>query len=46
LHEQGFFERHDDPDDRRRAYIGLSVKGREAMRRYVSAVKRAGLGIA
>lgn len=43
LHEAGLFERQADPTDRRRAYIGLSVKGLEGMRSYASAVKRAGL---
>lgn len=43
MHEAGLFERQADPEDRRRAYILLSAKGLEAMRGYVSAVKRAGL---
>jgi hypothetical protein len=46
MHDAGLFQRHADPSDRRRAYIGLSQKGVEAMRGYVLAVKRAGLGIA
>ena len=46
LHEAGLFERQADPSDRRRAYIGLSAKGFEAMRSYASAVKRAGLSLA
>jgi len=45
LHEAGLFERQADPSDRRRAYIGLSAKGLEGMRGYVSATKRAGLGL-
>ena len=43
LHEAGLFERRADPSDRRRAYVGLSEKGSEGMRAYVSAVKRSGL---
>ncbi len=43
LHEAGLFERQADPTDRRRAYIGLSAEGFEAMKRYAGAVKRAGL---
>ena len=43
MHDAGLFERRADPGDRRRAYIGLSAKGWEGMRAYVSAVKRAGL---
>jgi len=46
LHDAGLFERHADPADRRRAYIGLSAKGQEGMRNYVAAVKRQGLSIA
>lgn len=45
MHETGLFERHADPSDRRRAYIALSDKGADAMRAYVSAAKRAGLGL-
>lgn len=45
MHDAGLFERHADPSDRRRAYIGLSAKGLEGMRAYVSAAKRAGLGL-
>ena len=45
MHDAGLFERQADPSDRRRAYIGLSAKGLEGMRAYVSAVKRAGLGL-
>jgi hypothetical protein len=37
--------READPIDRRRAHIALSPQGVEAMRNYVAAVKRAGLGI-
>jgi hypothetical protein len=45
LHEAGLFARQADPSDRRRAYIGLSAKGLEGMRGYVSAAKRAGIGL-
>jgi len=43
LHGAGLFERHADPNDRRRAYIALSQKALDGMRSYVRAVKRAGL---
>lgn len=43
LHEAGLFDRHADPADRRRAYIGLSAKGLEGMRCYAASVKRQGL---
>lgn len=43
LHEAGLFERHADPNDRRRAYIGLSNKALEGMRSYAGALRRAGL---
>lgn len=46
LHEAGLFERHADPADRRRAYIGLSQKGMDSMRSYIAAVRRAGLSLA
>ncbi|RYY27370.1 MAG: hypothetical protein EOP62_07290 [Sphingomonadales bacterium] len=45
MHDNGLFERQADPSDRRRAYIALSVKGLEGMQAYVSATKRAGLGL-
>jgi hypothetical protein len=45
MHESGLFERHADPSDRRRAYIALSEKGVAAMRAYVTAAKRQGLGL-
>lgn len=45
MHDNGLFERQADPSDRRRAYIGLSPKGADGMRAYVSAVKRAGLAL-
>lgn len=43
LHDAGLFERQPDPDDRRRAYIGLSSKGVAAMSSYLQATKKAGL---
>jgi hypothetical protein len=43
MHEAGLFERRADPSDRRRAYVGLSGKGTEGMRAYVSTLKRSGL---
>lgn len=43
LHEAGLFERHADPSDRRRAYIGLTAKGLDGMRCYVASAKRQGL---
>lgn len=45
LHDAGLFERHADPNDRRRAYIALSQKALDGMRGYVSATKRAGLNL-
>jgi len=45
LHDAGLFERHADPNDRRRAYIGLSQKALDGMHGYVSAAKRAGLNL-
>ncbi|MDF7776320.1 hypothetical protein P1X14_13780 [Sphingomonas sp. AOB5] len=45
LHDAGLFERHADPSDRRRAYVGLSAKGMAGMRGYIAAVKRQGLAI-
>ncbi|MET0309176.1 MAG: hypothetical protein ABW023_10765 [Sphingomonas sp.] len=45
LHDEGLFERHADPSDRRRAYIALSQKALEGMRSYIGAVKRAGLSL-
>ncbi|WP_141395854.1 hypothetical protein [Sphingomonas spermidinifaciens] len=46
MREAGLFERHDDPFDRRRAYVGLSETAITGMRRYCAAVRRAGLSIA
>jgi hypothetical protein len=43
LHDAELFERRADPQDRRRAYIGLSPKGIEAMHAYARGVRRAGL---
>jgi len=45
MHDAGLFERHADPIDRRRAYIGLSAKAVGAMQGYVTAMRRAGLPI-
>lgn len=45
MREAGLFERHDDPFDRRRAYVGLSETARLAMQRYCAALKRAGLAL-
>ncbi|OAN64827.1 winged helix DNA-binding protein [Sphingomonas sp. TDK1] len=45
LHEAGLFERHADPKDRRRAYIGLSAAARGGILDYVAAVQRAGLSL-
>ncbi len=41
--EAGLFERYADPQDRRRAFISLSPKAREGMRRYFHATRRARL---
>ena len=46
MREAGLFERHDDPFDRRRAYVGLSETAVTGMRRYCAAIRRAGLSIA
>tara|TARA_Y100000815_G_scaffold221801_1_gene208165 strand:- start:564 stop:1586 length:1023 start_codon:yes stop_codon:yes gene_type:complete len=43
MHDAGLFERHADPDDRRRAYIALSGKGRDQMRAYVATLRKQGL---
>ncbi|QIG81596.1 MarR family winged helix-turn-helix transcriptional regulator [Stakelama tenebrarum] len=45
MHEAGLFERHADPDDRRRAYIALSRQADEKMRGYFAALRRQGLNI-
>jgi hypothetical protein len=45
MRDAGLFERHDDPFDRRRAFVGLSEIALAAMRRYCAALKRAGLAI-
>ncbi len=45
MREAGLFERHDDPFDRRRAYVGLSETAVMGMRRYCAAIRRAGLSI-
>lgn len=41
----GLFERRPDPQDGRRAFIALSAQGSAAMRGYLAALQRAGLGI-
>ena len=41
--EARLFERYDDPQDRRRAFISLSAKARDGMAGYFDAVRRAGL---
>lgn len=43
MHDAGLFERQADPNDRRRAYIGLSEKGRTAMHAYAATISRQGL---
>lgn len=45
LHEAGLFERHADPNDRRRAYIALSDKAVEGMSNYIHAIQRSGLNL-
>ncbi|HWK36686.1 hypothetical protein [Sphingomonas sp.] len=44
--DTGLFERHDDPFDRRRAYVSLSDKARDGLRGYFAATQRAGLASA
>ena len=44
--EAGLFERHPDPFDRRRAFLGLSDRASLGMRNYVAAVRRSGGTIA
>ena len=43
LTDAGLFERRPDPQDRRRAFVGLSARGSAAMRGYFSSLGRAGL---
>lgn len=42
----GLFERRPDDLDRRRAFIALSSRGSQALRDYMTAIRRAGLAIA
>lgn len=42
LHDAGVFEREDDPNDRRRAFVQLSEKGMESMRAYFATVNTNG----
>ena len=37
--ENGLFERVEDPSDKRRAFISLSAKSREAMSRYFALIE-------
>jgi hypothetical protein len=46
LTDAGFLERHADPFDRRRAYLELSDRAADAMRRYVAAAHAASLPFA
>jgi hypothetical protein len=46
LTQVGLFERRPDPQDRRRAFMALTPRGSAAMRGYVAALGRAGLGLA
>jgi hypothetical protein len=46
LSEAGLFERHPDPFDRRRAFMGLSERARTAMQHYWAAITQTGLSSA
>lgn len=46
LSDSGLFERHPDPSDRRRVYLGLSENARDRMTRYFAALAQNGLPIA
>ena len=46
LVEAELFERQADPHDRRRAYIGLTDKGHQAMQRYLETTRQSGMPIA
>lgn len=43
--DAGLFERQPDPFDRRRAFLGLSERASQGMRKYVAAVARTGLAL-
>jgi DNA-binding MarR family transcriptional regulator len=43
--DTGLFVRDPDPFDRRRAFMTLTPRASQEMRRYMSALKRAGLAI-
>lgn len=45
LTDAGLFERRPDPQDRRRAFMGLTPRGAGAMRGYFAAIGRAGVGL-
>lgn len=45
LTEAGLFERRPDPFDRRRAFMSLTARGLEAMRRYVAMARALGLPV-
>jgi len=45
LTEAGLFERRPDPFDRRRAFMSLTERGLDAMRRYVSMARTLGLPV-
>lgn len=46
LIDAGLLERRPDPFDRRRAFMALTERGRDAMWRYLAAVRQEGLAIA
>lgn len=43
--DAGLFERQDDPNDRRRAYVALTDRGFDGMRGYIAATRRMGLHV-